>query len=70
METIHRSYPSQSFDLARALGRIRGFLLSFRVMYGLEKNVVLLTKQTQRHVIGLQLLIPTRALFFHIKKFL
>lgn len=46
------------------------FLLSFRIMYRLKENVVLLTKSAWRDMIEIQLLIHMRALFFHIKKFL
>lgn len=70
METLCESRPSQSFGLARSLGKIRAFLLSFRIMYRLKENVVLLTKSVWRDMIEIQLLIHMRALFFHIKKFL
>lgn len=71
METLHESWPSQSFDLATSLGKIRAFfLLSFRITYGLEENVILLTKSAWRDVIEIQLFIHMRGLFFHIKHFL
>lgn len=46
------------------------FCFSFRVMYDPERNLVVLTKWTWSDVMGLQLLVYMRTLFFHVKSFL
>lgn len=51
------------------LGKSGLFLLSFRIMFRLKENVVLLTKSTWRDMIEIQLLIHMRALFICMEKF-